>query len=493
MLKLYNTLTRKTEDFTPTNRKAVNLYTCGPTVYNFAHIGNFRSYLFADSVFRALEYQDLSVKWVMNLTDVDDKTIKGTIKEFGSSSTIKELEKFTDRYIQIFLSELSEIGIDPKKITIIRVSEVIPEIQKFILELLNKGYAYQSEDGVFFNISKYQEAFGDYGELVGQKFLEGKQVGARVAVDEYEKENLSDFALWKAHSEEDGQIFWDHPILGKGRPGWHIECSVINQVGFNGEPTDIHTGGIDLIFPHHTNEIAQSQPLYGKPFSKIWMHGEHLQIDNKKMAKRDGNVFLLKDLAEKDPKNLLAFRYLCLQTDFRKPMNFTWESLEAAKNALEKLKNKIAVIARSDDALVGTTKQSINQNTDTGLPRPSQSLGARNDNTIHANDKFIEAISNDLNLPQALAILWEVVNDNELNNDDKYTLTQKFDCVLGLNLDSAQANPIEIPEEIQKLINMRDEARKNRDFAESDNLRKQIEDLGFAVKDTPDGTQITKI
>lgn len=471
-MKLYNTLTKKVEELEVGTGEPVRMYTCGPTVYNYAHIGNFRSYLFADSIYRALKYTGHAVDWVMNLTDVDDKTIRDTIKEFGPEATVADLRKFTDKYIDIFLSELAQVNIDANNIRIIRVADVIPQIQEFVLQLVEKGYAYQTDDGVFFSIEKYQADFGDYGELVGRSFLEGKKVGARVKVDDYEKENLSDFALWKKHTQEDANIYWEHPTLGKGRPGWHIECSVINDIAFNHQSTDIHTGGVDLIFPHHTNEIAQSQPFY-KPFTKYWVHCEHLQVDNKKMAKRDGNFYTLKDLSDKDRLYPMVFRYLSLQTDFRKTSNFTFESLDAARTALERL-------YKHADAL------QIHNRTD-----KSDKTNTANGQGGGLSDKIREVMQDDLNTPKVLAILWEALSHNELSDSDKSALLMEIDSVLGLGVESRpQISASPIPEEIKNLAALRDEARANKDFAKSDALRAEIEVAGYEVLDTKDGTQV---
>lgn len=471
-MKLYNTLTKKVEELALPKNEPVHMYTCGPTVYNYAHIGNFRSYLFADSIYRTLKYTGYSVDWVMNLTDVDDKTIRDTIKEFGPEATVADLRTFTDKYINIFLEELTQVHIDPKSIRIIRVADVIPHIQKFVLELIQKGYAYQTDDGVFFSIEKYQADFGDYGELVGQSFLEGKKVGARVKVDDYEKENLSDFALWKKHTSEDANIYWDHPTLGKGRPGWHIECSVINNIAFGGKSTDIHTGGVDLIFPHHTNEIAQSQPFY-RPFTRYWAHCEHLQVDNKKMAKREGNFHTLKDLADKNDLYPLAFRYLCLQTDFRKTSNFTFESLDAARTALERL-------YKHADALQIDNRTDKSDRTNTTKSPEGVVSG-----------KIQEVTQDDLNMPKALAILWEALSNNELSDSDKSALLMDIDSALGLGIESRPPiNTPPIPEEIKNLATLRDEARANKDFAKSDALRLKIENAGYEVLDTKDGTRV---
>lgn len=463
-MKIYDTLSRQQEELVPQNKDSFRLYTCGPTVYDNAHIGNFRSYLFSDLVFRVAQQAFGSVKWVMNLTDVDDKTIRGTLQQHGSSATVKELRDYTSKYIDIFLAELKTLNIDPDQINIIRVSDVIPEIQEFILRLLELGFAYHSADGVYFSIEKYQEKFGDYGSLVGQNFLEGKKIGARVKVDEYEKDNLSDFALWKTHTEADGQIFWDHPVLGKGRPGWHIECSVINEVGFKGLPVDLHTGGVDLVFPHHTNEIAQSQPIHS-PFVAHWAHCEHLQVEGKKMAKSAKNFFTLKDLAEKDPQNILAFRYLCFQTDFRKTMNFTWDSLESAKTALYRLYLAIDSLKEQEPAL--GKEASVYE------------------------DKFQNSLEQDLNISQALASVWEILSDSEVGSEEKLGFLKKADQVLGLDL-LADRN-LDIPLEVQALLNERQKAREEKDFAKSDELRSKIQALGFEVKDANDSQNIRRI
>ncbi len=426
------------------------MYSCGPTVYDHAHIGNLRSFIFADTIRRTLEYNDQSVDWVMNITDVDDKTIKKTVTEFGATATPAELKQLTSRYTELFIQDLQALNIDTAKIRFITVSEVIPQIQTFILKLLEKGYAYTADDGsVYFSIEKYQAEFSDYGELVGAGFLEGKKVGARVAVDEYEKDNLSDFALWKARHADDGNIFWSHEKLADGRPGWHIECSVINNIAFEGQPTDIHTGGIDLIFPHHTNEIAQSQPFY-KPFVQHWAHSGHILVDNKKMAKSAGNYNTLSDLQKETALAGPALRYLYLQNDMRNQQNFTQESFDAARNGLQRLQH--AYEAASDD-------------TNGTVP-----------------EKFTTALDSDLNTAEAVAALQQPGLSKQV--------FEKMDTVLGLGL--ASANTAELSEEVQALITDRQKARDDKNFARSDELRAQIESLGYEVKDTADGQKITK-
>ncbi|HMQ01498.1 MAG TPA: cysteine--tRNA ligase, partial [Candidatus Doudnabacteria bacterium] len=346
-MHIFNTLTKVIQKLDLPSNQQIRIYSCGPTVYEYAHIGNLRSFIMADVLVRTLKVQGYKVDWVMNLTDIDDKTIKGTISEFGNSAEIEQLKTYTQRYAMQFFEDLQGVGIDTDQIRFIKVTDVIPQIQEFIENLIEQGFAYKAEDGsTYFSIEKYQDQFGDYGQLVGQKFLEGKKIGARIKNDEYDKENLSDFALWKAWDEADAQIYWEHPILGKGRPGWHIECSAINQLAFGGATTDIHTGGIDLIFPHHTNEIAQSQPLY-QPFVNSWVHFEHLLVDGKKMAKSLKNDYRLADLAAKNFSGL-DLRYLYLQSSYRQQTNFTWDALEAAKAGRLKLQSAFSVSSKTD-------------------------------------------------------------------------------------------------------------------------------------------------
>ncbi len=455
MLKLYDTLSRKIEEIP--KKDHFNLYTCGPTVYNYAHIGNLRSYIMADLLYRTLKYDGYKPKWVMNVTDIDDKTIKSTIAKHGNNATVENLREFTNFYLDKFLKDLGGVNVLKDEITFIRVTEVIPQVQDFTVKLIEKGYAYKAEDGsTYFSIEKYQKDFGDYGELVGHKFLEGKKVGARVAVDEYEKENLSDFALWKAWDKStDANIYWDHPSLGKGRPGWHIECSVINQIGFNGEPTDIHTGGVDLIFPHHTNEIAQSQALVGKGnFVKHWFHSEHLLVDGKKMSKSAGNFYTLKDLKEKGFDGL-DLRSVFFDTTYNLQQNFTIFSLESAKTGRERLSEKAKYLGKFDEKL-------------------SKGL----------LENFESRINQDLNISAILPLLRGAIE----TADEK--LLDKIELVSALKLKEEKANII--PSEITKLLDQRNEAKQKKDFVKSDKLRKQIEALGYEVMDTPEGQKVKK-
>lgn len=450
MLKIFDTLKKEVVSLNFDSSKTINMYSCGPTVYGFAHIGNLRSFIMADALFRTLKANDRKVKWVMNITDIDDKTIRGCLAEHGKEASIQTLKTYTTKFTEKFIADLRAVGVNTEQIEFINVTDVIPHVQKFIVQLIDKGYAYTAEDGsTYFSIEKYQADFGDYGALVGSKFIEGKKVGARIRNDEYEKDNLSDFALWKAWDEHDGQIYWEHPQLGSGRPGWHIECSAINQLAFNGDITDVHTGGIDLIFPHHTNEIAQSQPIYKTPqnltgtFVTNWVHFEHLLVDNTKMSKSLKNDYTLAELESKGFSGL-DLRYLLFQSNFRQQTNFTWEALEAAKTARTKLASSI-----------------------------------NNSSEIQkVDDQFLTAINNNLNTAEALALAHQ--------NKDKLL---SYDQILGLGLEVNES--IEIPMEVQKLLDERQSARDSKDFEKSDQLRNQIAEHGFEVKDTSDGQVIS--
>lgn len=442
MLKIFDTLQKQKINLDLQKKQKVQIYSCGPTVYQEIHIGNLRSFICADLLVRTLKANNFQVDWVMNITDIDDKTIKGALSEYGHNARVSELKTYTQRYTEKFLANLREVGINTEQIRFVNVTDTIPQIQQFIIDLLEKGVAYKADDGsTYFNIEKYQAQYGDYGALVGQKFLEGKKVGARIKNDEYDKENLSDFALWKAWDEADGQIYWDHLMLGKGRPGWHIECSAINRLAFEGSPTDIHTGGIDLVFPHHTNEIAQSQPIY-KPFVKYWMHNEHLLIDGKKMAKSSKNDYQLSELSAKGFSGL-DLRYFFLQSNFHQQTNFTWEALTAAKTSRKKLQQ------------------------------------AYTETDSKPDKDFLKALNDNLNTAEALAI----AHQNKQN-------LSSYEPVLGLGLKPQTI--LEISEELQKLLDARKLARESKDFVESDRLRGEIAKLGYEVLDTKQGQKVQK-
>ena len=449
VLKIYNTLTRSIEEFKPIDPQEASLYTCGPTVYNYPHIGNYRAYIFGDILKRVLLYNGYAVKHIMNLTDVDDKTIRDSIKAG------KSLEDFTEFYSEEFFKDLDALNII-KADVYPKATEHIQEMIGIIENLLEKEIAYKGEDGsIYFNISKDTE-YGKLSHLDLEKLKEGGS--NRIIKDEYEKENAQDFALWKAYDEADGNVSWDAPF-GKGRPGWHIECSAMSMK-YLGETLDIHTGGIDLIFPHHENEIAQSESASGKPFVKYWMHNEWLLVDGKKMAKSAGNFYTLRDIIEKG-YSPLAFRYLTLQSSYRTPLNFTWESLDASKIALKKM---------SDMYL--------------GFGDGNGKVSAQYEKEFH------ESINDDLGIPKALGIVWKMLGDETVSNEDKKMTLLKFDTILGLGIDKTVVEII--PENVMILAKERESARASKDWSKSDEIRKQIEELGYTVRDGENGQVIEK-
>ena len=448
MIKFWNTLTHSIDEFKPLTDEKVKLYTCGPTVYAPAHIGNLRKYLCDDLLYRTLVSAGYKVTRVMNMTDIDDKTI------FAAKGDMGEFKALTRKYEILFLENLSELNIIKPEI-ITRATEYVSKIVKFIEILMEKGYAYKSDDGsVYFSIVK----FANYGKLSGLN-LDELKVGVRVNLDEYDKENPADFALWKAWSDDDGEIFWQ-TSLGKGRPGWHIECSVM-ATDTLGQTIDIHTGGVDNIFPHHENEIAQSEAESGQKFVNFWLHYEHLLVDGKKMAKSANNFYVLDDLKEKGFSGL-DFRYFCLGAHYRTKINFTWEGLEGARNARMRLKRIIKDLELAENGKVNG----------------------------RYSDQFNLKISSDLDSPGALAILWELVRDNKISSVDKLATIRQFDEVLGLDLLNNQAK-IELNIEQQKLIDDREKARQAGNWAKADEIRATLAKMHIQVEDTADSTKVT--
>ncbi len=449
-MQFYNTLTRQKESFSPLNKKEVLFYSCGPTVYNYPHIGNYRAYIFADTLKRVLLYGGYKVKHVMNITDIDDKTIRDAQKES------KSLKEFTEFYTEEFYKDIESLNIiKPKKFT--KATDYIDEMVDVIQKLIKNGLAYKSEDGsVYFNIKK----FPNYGKL-SHLVIENQKENAsgRITKDEYGKDDVHDFALWKAWDEKDGDVFWETE-LGKGRPGWHIECSAMSMATL-GEQIDIHTGGVDNIFPHHDNEIAQSEGATGVPFVKYWMHNEWVLVDQKKMAKSAKNFYTLRDLidADIDP---LAYRFWLLMANYRTRVNFVWEALEGAETALKRVYNLYNEL--------GTNVGKVNE---------------------EYKKKFKAFINDDLDTPRALVVLWDVFKDENISNADKKATVLDFDKVLGLGFDNIKEE--KIPEKIKLLILEREKARVDKDFQKSDELRKEINSLGYEVKDTAGGQKISKI
>lgn len=456
MIRLYNTLTRKIEDFHPIKNGEVGLYTCGPTVYHYAHIGNLRTYIFEDILRRVLEMEGLQVNHVMNITDVghltndeidsgEDKLEKGAARE---GKTPWEVAEF---YTKAFFRDSEKLNIEEPSV-VAPATKYIPEQIKLIEKLFEKGYAYETQQAVYFDVSKFSE----YTKLSGQK-LEDKSVAARdEVVEDKEKNHPADFALWfkRVGKFEYHSMHWDSP-WGDGFPGWHIECSAISTK-FLGQPFDIHTGGVDHIGTHHTNEIAQSEGAYGKTLANFWVHGEHLLITGDKMAKSGENFLTLETLTSKgfDP---LSFRYLILTAHYRTKLNFSWESLTAAQTAYHNLLERVV-----------------------SYPEPSEV-------NIEYMAQFEEALENDLNTSAALAVVWEMVKSG-IEDDVKVATLVKMDRVLGLRL--FEQEEVKVPEEIEKLKNDRDEARERQDFAKADELRNELEKKGWEVKDTANGARL---
>ncbi len=452
MINLYNTLARKKQTFKPLRGKNVGIYTCGPTVYNFAHLGNLRTYIFEDILRRVLKYNSYKVKQIMNITDVEDKIIKKAQQEK------KNINQITKPYAKIFLEDLKKLSIE-KAEKYPLATKHIKEMIALISGLIKKGIAYKGEDGsIYFNIQKFK----NYGKLSQLQKREIK-IGARVSADEYNKEQAQDFVLWK--TKKLNEPFWKSPF-GDGRPGWHIECSAM-AMKYLGKTFDIHAGGVDLIFPHHENEIAQSEAATGKKFVNYWLHGEHLLVNNEKMSKSLGNIYTLRDLEQKN-FNPLAFRYLVLTSHYRSKLNFTWESLQAAQNALNNLHNEMIII---------------------NADKKSASI-SENQRKLAYEKQFLDAINDDLNTPKAIALVRKIVKDKNLSSNAKKSLVLKLDKALGLGLKNVKSE--KIPLKIKQMADERDKLRANKQFIPADLLRKKIEELGYIVEDTAAGPKILR-
>ena len=471
---LYNTLSRSLVPFEPLVPGTARLYTCGPTVYNFAHIGNFRAYVFEDLLRRWLAYKGFKVTQVMNLTDVDDKTIR------DSRAAGLPLRDFTARYKQAFFDDIKTLGIQPAE-RYPAATDHIPEMIDLIQRLFDRGIAYQAPDkSVYFSIEKWPS----YGKLAHLD-RSGMRSGVRISNDEYEKENVADFALWKAWDERDGDVSWPSP-WGPGRPGWHIECSAMSMK-YLGPSFDLHTGGVDNIFPHHEDEIAQAEAATGQPFATYWMHCAHLMVDGHKMSKSAGNFYTLRDILSRGYTGR-EVRWLLLSTHYRAALNFTFAGLDAARTALRRLD---ALIARLQEAAAPLLKAGC-QPAASSLPTWA---------TAH-DKKFVAAMDADLNVSAALAALFDTVRDANSALDraelspaqaaSLLSLLARWDSALGfLPFDSEKADS-PLPPEVQALLDQRAAARKNRDWAASDALRTRLADLGYTVKDTPKGQVLSR-
>jgi len=455
-MKLYNTLSKKLEYFKPIKNKQVGIYSCGPTVYWYQHIGNLRTYIFSDILRRVLEYNGFKVKQVMNVTDVGHLTSDADTGEDKMEKAAKKEGKnavdIANHYWSIFKEDFKKLNIQEPTIWT-KATEYIQEQIELIKKLEKKGFTYKTEDGIYFDTSK----FPDYAKFARLN-IEELEAGKRIEIGE--KKNKTDFALWKfSNKDEKRQQEWNSP-WGVGFPGWHIECSAMSMK-YLGETIDIHTGGEDHIPIHHTNEIAQSEAATGKKFVNYWVHGAFLLSKGEKVSKSKGGLYTIADLEEigYDP---LDYRYLCLTTKYRIPLNFTLESLDAARNSLEKIRNKI-------QELDNNSKGDINE----------------------FKNSFLEAINQDLNMPKALAVLQDILKTNNLGGKEKLILVKEFDKVLALDLTKVEK--IKIPKKIEELVEKREKARKNKDWDLSDKLREELKIEGFVVEDTEFGPKPKKI
>jgi cysteinyl-tRNA synthetase len=478
-LKLFNTLSRSVQEFAPLAPPKVGMYCCGPTVYDFAHIGNWRTFVFADLVRRYLEFKNFQVTHVMNITDIEDKIIK-RVRE--NKTTLPE---FTGKFEAAFFEDLKTLNcLSPHQTP--RATEHIPEIISLIEKLIVRGIAYKAADGsVYFSIEKYRGCGCNYGQLLKLNFDE-MRAGERVKSDEYAKESIADFALWKSRMPDDGDIFWPSPF-GEGRPGWHIECSAMSMK-ILGASFDLHLGGEDLIFPHHEDEIAQSEGATGKPFVKYWLHGAHLLVEGKKMSKSLGNFFTLRDLLAKGFTGR-EIRFLLLSAHYRETFNFTIEGLQGARTALARIDECTGKLTE----LAGGTL---------ALPEPEDYL----------IPKFSSALDDDLNVSRAWAVVFDWIRDSNLFyhvviQDQimhgiapkmeywakvaaaKLAAWDKIDSVLGIGTKLET----EIPAEILALAEARVAAKKAKDFKRSDEIREELKSKGWIVEDSPKGFKLKKL
>jgi len=445
------------EGFSSLEPNHVRMYTCGPTIYAPAHIGNFRAYIFEDILRRYLKYKGYRVTQVMNLTDIDDKTIR------DSQAAGITLQEHTKKFEDMFFRDIDRLNIERAEFYP-AATQHIPEMIDFIRKLLDRGFAYRSGGSIYYRIS----SFARYGAL-SHMDIESLKAGARVDSDEYEKESVSDFALWKGWTERDGSVFWETP-LGKGRPGWHIECSAMSMK-YLGETFDIHTGGVDNIFPHHENEIAQSEGVTGKKFVNYWMHNAHLIIESKKMSKSEGNFYTVEDLVEMG-HNPIAIRYLLMSTHYRQQLNFTMEGLEAAKAAITRLRDfrfniEGARLGQDSDAVAASIKRAV--------------------------EGFESGMDDDLNMSPSLAAIFDFVREinavaaeqglSEIDRKKVLETLGRFDSVLGVIYIKEQG----IDERVERLIKERIEAKKARDFRTADKIRADLLEEGIILEDTPAG------
>jgi cysteinyl-tRNA synthetase len=460
-LRFYNTLTQEVEPFAPLSGNVVRMYTCGPTVYNYIHIGNLRTFTFQDVLRRWLRARGYTLDHVMNITDVEDKIIR------SAAAANQSIYEYTAQYIEAFLEDVETLRLEHPE-HLLKATDYIPDMVAAIEKLSDRGFTYVSEGSVYYRIAN----FPSYGKLSHHDFS-GIRAGARVDVDEYDKDDARDFVLWKAQKE--GEPGWESP-LGAGRPGWHIECSVM-AMKLLGETLDIHTGGVDLAFPHHENEIAQSEALTGKPFVRYWLHAEHLIVEGQKMSKSLGNFYTLRDVLAMGyaPE---AVRYLLASVPYRKKLNFTFDGIKAAATSIDRLRNfKLRVESAKLD------------------PGQSDKFIER---TAAAREAFAQALDDDLNTAEALAAIFEYIRDantamdaGELRGDnaiDALAFLEYFDSIFDVLRPSATAGGLS-DQEIDALISERITAKKSRDFARADQIRTDLADRGIILEDTKDGVR----
>ncbi|HMQ68654.1 MAG TPA: cysteine--tRNA ligase [Ignavibacteria bacterium] len=472
MLKLYNTLSRAKEEFTPIEEGKVRMYSCGPTVYHYMHIGNLRTFFFEDILLRVLKYNGYAVKYVMNITDVghlvadsdegDDKMEESAKKQ---GKTVWEVAEY---YTKAFKNDVIRLNIFPPDLYT-KATDYIQQQIDMVKCLEDKGYTYKTKDGIYYDTSK----FPDYGKLA-RLDIKGLQEGARVEYSS-EKKNITDFALWKFSPEnEKRQMEWESP-WGKGFPGWHIECSAMSKAEL-GTHFDIHCSAVDHIPIHHTNEIAQSEACSGEKSVNYWVHGEHLDMGNDKMSKSLGNFVTLQMLIDKG-YSAMDYRYFLLMAHYKKKLKFSFEAMDAAKSGLKNLKGKVSKI------ILESSGQEINTEIN------------NSDNFKNYKNRFLQSINDDLNMPEAMAVMWDMLKDEKLTSAEKAVLALDFDKIFGLKLDEpVQENGLtEIPDDIRELVNKRAEAKKNKDFKLSDEIRDQIKEKGYEILDKKDGVEIKKI
>jgi cysteinyl-tRNA synthetase len=463
-LVLFNTMTRRKEIFEPLKKGQVGMYTCGPTVYDFAHIGNYRAYIFEDILRRYLKYKGYQITQVMNITDVDDKSIAG-VRKTGQS-----LEEYTAKYKKAFFDGLDALRIERAE-HYPEATKHIDEMVTLIQRLQERGFVYQAEGNLYYRISNFRE----YGKLSHMK-LDELKCGVRIKADEYEKERVSDFALWKAWEEADGDVYWETP-LGKGRPGWHIECSAMSMK-YLGETFDIHTGGVDNIFPHHENEIAQSEAATGKPFVSYWLHNEHLIIEGKKMSKSLGNYYTLEDLLEQghDP---VAIRYLLMSTHYRQQLNFTMNGLEGAVNALKRIREFLNNVS---------------------LAGASEEYSKLDAILSEARNEFEAYMDDDLNISGALGSVFtlvgrinKIMSEGGISQQDAIRIQkvmERFDQVLDI-MEPPKTVSADRLEEIEELVRSRQRARREKDWSKADRCRDRLlQEYGIVLEDRPEGTAV---